>query len=76
MIGEIEKQNLENLRKIRAYSILAKGDMPKMIGEETFIVPSQSDSEVGNARSQAGINLNLGRNRWMGLIEHPFNLLD
>ena len=45
MIGEVEKQNLENLRKIRAYSILAKGDMPKMIGEETFIVPSQSDSE-------------------------------
>jgi len=44
-IGEVEKQNLENLRKIRAYSILAKGDMPKMIGEETFIVPSQSDSE-------------------------------
>jgi len=41
MSGEVVKQNLESLRKIRAYYILAEGDIPKMIGEKTFIVPSQ-----------------------------------
>ncbi|RLF40257.1 MAG: IS6 family transposase [Thermoplasmata archaeon] len=44
-IGEIEKQNLESLRKVRAFAILAKGDTPKAIGKETFLVPSQSDRE-------------------------------
>ena len=45
MLGTVEKQNLENLRKMRAFAIIAKGDMPKVIGKETFVVPSQSDSE-------------------------------
>lgn len=29
-------------REVRGYSILAKGDLPKAISEETFLVPSQS----------------------------------
>ena len=44
-IGEVERKNLENLRKVRAFAILAKGDMPKVAGKEIFIVPSQSDKE-------------------------------
>jgi len=44
-IGKIEKQNLETVRKIRAFAIISKGDMPKKIGDETFTIPSQSDSE-------------------------------
>lgn len=31
-----------NIRQVRAYSILAKGDQPIMVNEETFLVPSQS----------------------------------
>jgi transposase-like protein len=45
MLSETQKQNLENLRKIRAYAILAKGDMPKVVDKEKYIVRSQSDSE-------------------------------
>lgn len=45
MKGKNEKKELENLRKIRAYSILAKGDTPEKIDEETFILPSQSNPE-------------------------------
>ena len=44
-VGEIEKQNLESIRKVRAFAILAKGDTPRAIGNETFVVPSQSDNE-------------------------------
>ncbi|HEC88577.1 MAG TPA: IS6 family transposase [Thermoplasmata archaeon] len=44
-IGEVERKNLENLRKVRAFAILAKGDMPKVAGKEIFIVPSQHDKE-------------------------------
>lgn len=32
-------------RAIRGYSILAKGDMPKLVNEEMFLVPSQSSSK-------------------------------
>lgn len=32
----------ETSRQIRAYSILAKGDTPIMVSEESFLVPSQS----------------------------------
>lgn len=32
----------DDLRRIRAYSILAKGDIPVVVNEETFLVPSQS----------------------------------
>ncbi len=32
-------------REIRGYSILAKGDEPKSVGEETFLVPSQSGNK-------------------------------
>lgn len=31
-----------DIRQVRAYSILAKGDQPIMVNEETFLVPSQS----------------------------------
>jgi len=37
--------NEENVRQIRGYSILAKGDNPIMINEETFLVPSQSSNQ-------------------------------
>src|SRR3989338_129776 len=36
-------KKLLELRRIRGYSILAKGDTPTIINEETFFVPSQSD---------------------------------
>ena len=36
---------MENLRKMRGYAIIAKGDTPKMVNEETFIVPSQSNPD-------------------------------
>jgi len=45
MLGQIEKQNLESLRKVRAFSLLAKGDTPHFIGKETCLVPSQTDKE-------------------------------
>jgi transposase-like protein len=44
-LGETEKKNLENLRKVRAFALISKGDVPKKIGEETFVVPSQSNPE-------------------------------
>lgn len=34
-----------DIRQVRAYSILAKGDKPIMVNEETFIVPSQSSDK-------------------------------
>jgi len=40
-----EKIKLENLRKIRAYSILAKGDMPKVVDNTTWIIPSQNNPD-------------------------------
>ncbi len=36
--------NIDN-RAVRGYSILAKGDTPRMINEETFLVPSQSSDK-------------------------------
>lgn len=41
--GEEEYKKLLELRKIRGYSILAKGDVPTIVDEENFFVPSQSD---------------------------------
>lgn len=34
-----------DVRQVRGYSILAKGDNPIMINEETFLVPSQSSNK-------------------------------
>ena len=101
----MDKIDMEKLRKIRAYAILAKGDTPKRVDEETFIIPSQHNpnrkykvmrglENVNTAREmnenlrvyynflrkhmalngktpaeEAGINLNLGRNKWMDLLE-------
>lgn len=42
----ITKKDMEEKRKIRAYCILAKGDTPKMVDNETYIVPSQSNPEL------------------------------
>ncbi|MBI2084430.1 MAG: hypothetical protein HYT70_02360 [Candidatus Aenigmarchaeota archaeon] len=33
--------DVQNLRQIKGYSILAKGDIPVMINKENFLVPSQ-----------------------------------
>lgn len=48
-INPENKQNLDNKkltedRKIRGYSILAKGDTPLVMNENEYYVPSQSDS--------------------------------
>ncbi len=40
-MNDSEKQKTD-LRKIRAYAILAKGDTPTIVNQETFFVPSQS----------------------------------
>ena len=37
-----EKYNNSDNRKIRGYSILAKGDTPQILDKEHFLVPSQS----------------------------------
>ena len=37
------KKELENRRRIRAYSILAKGDTPKLLKSKTYQIPSQSN---------------------------------
>ena len=36
------KKEMENRRRIRAYSILAKGDTPKMLTTQKYQIPSQS----------------------------------
>ncbi len=41
-MNDSEKQKTD-LRKIRAYAILAKGDTPTIVNQETFFVPSQSN---------------------------------
>ena len=43
---EKDRKYLESLRKIRAYAILAKGDTPRMVNEEEFLIPSQSNPET------------------------------
>lgn len=43
MIEQQEKKEAENRRRIRAYSILAKGDTPVMMNSKTYYIPSQSD---------------------------------
>ena len=42
---EADNKNLLELRKIRGYSILAKGDTPQIIDQENFLVPSQSSDK-------------------------------
>ncbi len=42
---KLDNKKLLELRKIRGYSILAKGDTPQIIDEETFLVPSQSSNK-------------------------------
>jgi len=37
------KKEAENRRRIRAYSILAKGDTPKLLKSKTYQIPSQSN---------------------------------
>lgn len=44
-IEKTEKIKLENLRKMRAYAIIAKGDMPKVVNDGVWVVPSQSNPE-------------------------------
>lgn len=43
--NQLEKteKEMQELRKVRGYSILAKGDTPVVIDEKTYYVPSQSD---------------------------------
>lgn len=40
--GKTDNKKLLELRRIRGASILAKGDIPQIIDNETFLVPSQS----------------------------------
>jgi len=46
------KNASEQMRVVRGYAIISKGDTPKQVGEETFIVPSQS----GNGEYKVTIN--------------------
>ncbi|MFB6089262.1 MAG: hypothetical protein ABEK36_05780, partial [Candidatus Aenigmatarchaeota archaeon] len=45
MIGKPDKNKLEKLRKMRAYAIIAKGDMPQKKDKDIFVVPSQSEPQ-------------------------------
>jgi len=47
MEAKISKAKLERIRKMRAFAIIAKGDMPKRIEEhrEVYVVPSQSQPQ-------------------------------
>lgn len=45
MIEKPDKTKLERLRKMRAYAIIAKGDMPKRQDRDIFVVPSQSNPQ-------------------------------
>jgi transposase-like protein len=45
MIENPEKIKLERLRKMRAYAIIAKGDMPQRKDRDIFVVPSQSNPQ-------------------------------
>ncbi len=38
------KNTSEQIRVVRGYAIISKGDVPRKIGKETFIVPSQNDN--------------------------------
>ena len=44
-MGDKNLRYMENIRKMRAYAIIAKGDTPKMIDKETFLIPSQSNPD-------------------------------
>lgn len=44
-MGDKKLEYMENIRKMRAYEILANGNTPKMINKETFLIPSQSNPE-------------------------------
>ncbi|MBI2542116.1 SWIM zinc finger family protein [Candidatus Woesearchaeota archaeon] len=46
------KNASEQMRVVRGYAIISKGDTPKQVGKETFIVPSQS----GNGGYKVTIN--------------------
>lgn len=44
-VKDINNKNFLVDRRIRGYSILAKGDKPIVINEEEFLVPSQSSNK-------------------------------
>lgn len=54
MISKKEKKELEKLRKIRAYSILAKGETPEIVDTETYIIKSQSNQDIAYTVSHNG----------------------
>lgn len=45
MYSKITKKEMENRRRIRAYSILAKGDTPKLLKSRTYQIPSQNNPD-------------------------------
>ncbi|MEK6878295.1 MAG: hypothetical protein AABY22_01735, partial [Nanoarchaeota archaeon] len=42
---DLSNKKLLELRRIRGVSIIAKGDTPQLIDEDTFLVPSQSSDK-------------------------------
>ena len=46
MNKDFDKKEAENRRRIRAYSILAKGDTPKILKSKTYQIPSQSNPNI------------------------------
>ena len=45
MLSSVEKQNLEKLRKIHAFAIIAKRETPKVVNGAIRIIPSQSNPD-------------------------------
>ena len=52
----VSDKNLSLSRKIRGYAILAKGDMPIVVSEEEFLIPSQSSEKKYKVTNISGWN--------------------
>ena len=54
IISDIMDNSIDNKRKLRGYSILASGIEPKIVNNETYLIPSQSNSNVKYAVKNLG----------------------
>ena len=48
MVSRMEGNNkvkAEKIRKMRAFAIISKGDMPKVKGKDIWVIPSQSNPD-------------------------------
>ncbi|GAG11162.1 unnamed protein product, partial [marine sediment metagenome] len=49
-----QKKPSEQMREVRVYAIISKGDTPKQINKETFEVPSQNDNGIYTITKNGG----------------------